>query len=126
MSSCADILVWATGVSWHFSLGLPKGRAELSEAFLSHGTSLHAPSSHQLWVVLRCLSSQVLQELVGDKSLERFRVEYEKLHRALRKSHGACWDVERVVSACAVAGFDPQQLQAAPAPDAHTQIARFG
>jgi len=33
--------------------------------------------------------SQVLQELVGDKSLERFRVEYEKLHRALRKSHGA-------------------------------------
>jgi chromosome segregation ATPase len=30
---------------------------------------------------------QVLQELVGDKSLERFRVEYEKLHRALKKSH---------------------------------------
>jgi len=29
----------------------------------------------------------VLQELVGDKSLERFRVEYEKLHRALKKSH---------------------------------------
>ena len=32
---------------------------------------------------------QVLQELVGDKSLERFRVEYEKLYRALKKSHGA-------------------------------------
>ena len=30
---------------------------------------------------------QVLTELVGDKSLERFRQEYEKLHRALRKSH---------------------------------------
>ncbi|KAJ1617385.1 hypothetical protein T492DRAFT_850127 [Pavlovales sp. CCMP2436] len=30
---------------------------------------------------------QVLQELVGDKSLERFRTEYEKLHRALKKSH---------------------------------------
>eukprot|EP00698_Gefionella_okellyi_P003771 TRINITY_DN13508_c0_g1_i1.p1 TRINITY_DN13508_c0_g1~~TRINITY_DN13508_c0_g1_i1.p1 ORF type:complete len:877 (-),score=280.18 TRINITY_DN13508_c0_g1_i1:69-2699(-) len=30
---------------------------------------------------------EVLTELVGDKSLERFRVEYEKLHRALRKSH---------------------------------------
>mmetsp|Transcript_20814 Transcript_20814/g.48084 ORF Transcript_20814/g.48084 Transcript_20814/m.48084 type:complete len:895 (+) Transcript_20814:173-2857(+) len=29
----------------------------------------------------------VLQDLVGDKSLERFRVEYEKLHRALKKSH---------------------------------------
>ena len=31
--------------------------------------------------------SQVLQELVGDKSLERFRQEYDKLHRALKKSH---------------------------------------
>ncbi|KAL1504201.1 hypothetical protein AB1Y20_010610 [Prymnesium parvum] len=30
---------------------------------------------------------EVLQELVGDKSLERFRVEYDKLHRALKKSH---------------------------------------
>mmetsp|Transcript_11726 Transcript_11726/g.15306 ORF Transcript_11726/g.15306 Transcript_11726/m.15306 type:complete len:887 (-) Transcript_11726:297-2957(-) len=30
---------------------------------------------------------EVLSELVGDKSLEKFRVEYEKLHRALRKSH---------------------------------------
>ena len=30
---------------------------------------------------------EVLTELVGDKSLERFRLEYEKLHRALKKSH---------------------------------------
>lgn len=30
---------------------------------------------------------EVLQELVGDRSLEKFRVEYEKLHRALKKSH---------------------------------------
>ena len=30
---------------------------------------------------------QVLGELMGDKSLEKFRVEYEKLHRALKKSH---------------------------------------
>ena len=30
---------------------------------------------------------EVLQELMGDKSLEKFRVEYEKLHKALRKSH---------------------------------------
>lgn len=30
---------------------------------------------------------EVLNELMGDKSLERFRVEYEKLHRALKKSH---------------------------------------
>ena len=30
---------------------------------------------------------QVLNELTGDKSLEKFRVEYEKLHRALKKSH---------------------------------------
>lgn len=30
---------------------------------------------------------EVLSELVGDKSLEKFRTEYEKLHRALKKSH---------------------------------------
>ncbi|CAE8683176.1 unnamed protein product [Polarella glacialis] len=30
---------------------------------------------------------EVLQELIGDKSLEHFRLEYEKLHRALKKSH---------------------------------------
>lgn len=32
-------------------------------------------------------AAQVLTELVGDKSLDRFRQEYEKLHRALKKSH---------------------------------------
>uniref|UniRef100_K3WJT3 Cilia- and flagella-associated protein 58 central coiled coil domain-containing protein n=1 Tax=Globisporangium ultimum (strain ATCC 200006 / CBS 805.95 / DAOM BR144) TaxID=431595 RepID=K3WJT3_GLOUD len=31
---------------------------------------------------------EVLAELAGDKSLERFRLEYEKLHRALKKSNG--------------------------------------
>eukprot|EP00929_Paragymnodinium_shiwhaense_P008461 TRINITY_DN112414_c0_g1_i1.p1 TRINITY_DN112414_c0_g1~~TRINITY_DN112414_c0_g1_i1.p1 ORF type:complete len:861 (+),score=377.43 TRINITY_DN112414_c0_g1_i1:153-2735(+) len=30
---------------------------------------------------------EVLQELIADKSLEHFRLEYEKLHRALKKSH---------------------------------------
>ena len=30
---------------------------------------------------------QVLADLEGDASLDRFRVEYEKLHRALKKSH---------------------------------------
>lgn len=30
---------------------------------------------------------EILQELVGDKSLEHFRQEYDKLHRALKKSH---------------------------------------
>jgi len=30
---------------------------------------------------------EVLNELTGDKSLEKFRVEYEKLHHALKKSH---------------------------------------
>jgi chromosome segregation ATPase len=30
---------------------------------------------------------QVLGELMGDQSLEKFRLEYEKLHRALKKSH---------------------------------------
>ena len=33
------------------------------------------------------VSLQVLQELMGDRSLERFRGEYEKLHKALKKSH---------------------------------------
>lgn len=32
---------------------------------------------------------QVLSELATDKSLERFRLEYEKLFRTLRRSHGA-------------------------------------
>lgn len=31
---------------------------------------------------------EVLAELAGDKSLERFRLEYEKLHRALKRSNG--------------------------------------
>ncbi len=30
---------------------------------------------------------EVLSNLVGDKSLEKFRLEYEKLHRALKRSH---------------------------------------
>ncbi|XP_006630821.2 cilia- and flagella-associated protein 58 [Lepisosteus oculatus] len=30
---------------------------------------------------------EVLNELMGDKSLEKFRAEYEKLHKALKKSH---------------------------------------
>ncbi|XP_041065843.1 cilia- and flagella-associated protein 58 isoform X1 [Carcharodon carcharias] len=30
---------------------------------------------------------EVLAELMGDKGLEKFRIEYEKLHRALKKSH---------------------------------------
>lgn len=30
---------------------------------------------------------EVLANLVGDKSLEKFRMEYEKLHRALKRSH---------------------------------------
>ena len=32
-------------------------------------------------------SYQVLNELVGDQSMERFRNEYEKLHRALKTSY---------------------------------------
>ncbi|XP_013394677.1 cilia- and flagella-associated protein 58 [Lingula anatina] len=30
---------------------------------------------------------EVLQELMGDKSLDKFKTEYEKLHKALKKSH---------------------------------------
>merc|ERR1719181_976310 len=40
---------------------------------------------------------EVLQELVADKSLEHFRLEYEKLHRALKKSHDS---EKRLIKKC--------------------------
>ena len=40
---------------------------------------------------------EVLQELMGDSSLEKFRLEYEKLHRALKKSHD---QEKRLVKKC--------------------------
>ena len=40
---------------------------------------------------------EVLGELVGDKSLEQFRLEYEKLHRALKKSHDS---EKRLIKKC--------------------------
>ena len=46
-------------------------------------------SSNVFLPTLITVARQVLEELVGDQSLERFRVEYEKIHRALKKSHGA-------------------------------------
>ena len=39
----------------------------------------------------------VLQELMSDKSLEKFRLEYEKLHQALRNSHES---EKKLVSKC--------------------------
>ena len=45
---------------------------------------------------------EVLTELVGDKSLERFRQEYEKLHRALKKSHDSELNSEIVSNAAKV------------------------
>lgn len=40
---------------------------------------------------------EVLNELVGDKSLERFRLEYEKLHHTLKKSHE---NEKRLIAKC--------------------------
>jgi len=40
---------------------------------------------------------EVLNELVGDKSLERFRIEYEKLHHTLKKSHE---NEKRLIAKC--------------------------
>uniref|UniRef100_H2ZK27 Cilia- and flagella-associated protein 58 central coiled coil domain-containing protein n=1 Tax=Ciona savignyi TaxID=51511 RepID=H2ZK27_CIOSA len=40
---------------------------------------------------------EVVGELMGDKTLERFRVEYEKLHKALKKSHES---EKRLMSKC--------------------------
>lgn len=47
-----------------------------------------ASRPHRNTLLTRLLAFQVLQELSGDPALEKFRKEYEKLHRALRKSHG--------------------------------------
>lgn len=41
--------------------------------------------------------SEVLQELVGDQSMEKFRKEYEKLHRALKTSYES---EKRLVKRC--------------------------
>jgi hypothetical protein len=38
----------------------------------------------------------VLQELASEKALERFRIEYEKLYKTLRKSHGNLTDIQSV------------------------------
>ena len=51
----------------------------LDNVFLSRGLDE--------FVTIMYVSLQVLQELMGDRSLERFRGEYEKLHKALKKSH---------------------------------------
>eukprot|EP00878_Enallax_costatus_P038802 GHUV01044274.1.p1 GENE.GHUV01044274.1~~GHUV01044274.1.p1 ORF type:complete len:146 (+),score=31.36 GHUV01044274.1:350-787(+) len=40
---------------------------------------------------------EVLQEIANDKGLERFRIEYEKLYRALKKSHD---NEKRLVKKC--------------------------
>ncbi|XP_069756198.1 cilia- and flagella-associated protein 58 isoform X2 [Narcine bancroftii] len=40
---------------------------------------------------------EVLNELMGDKGLEKFRLEYEKLHQALKKSHE---NEKRLMSKC--------------------------
>lgn len=40
---------------------------------------------------------EVLNELSGDKSLERFRIEYEKLHAVMKKSYD---NEKRLMSKC--------------------------
>lgn len=48
--------------------------------------------------------SQVLEQLVGDASLEKFRKEYEKLHEHLKKVRGAlCIGVCRAARHAAIA-----------------------
>ena len=51
---------------------------------MSDSAAASAPETAEFW---ESQFQDVLTELVGDKSLERFRHEYEKLHRALKKSH---------------------------------------
>ncbi|CAM9179748.1 unnamed protein product, partial [Phaeothamnion confervicola] len=51
------------------------------------GVDVEAEFASSAFEALERDFQDVLSELVGDKSLERFRLEYEKLHRALKKSH---------------------------------------
>jgi len=60
----------------HFSLG--------SQRLSTDMPGDEPPETAEFW---EAQFQDVLTELVGDKSLERFRQEYEKLHRALKKSH---------------------------------------
>eukprot|EP00794_Sanderia_malayensis_P005258 gene5258-5922_t len=60
------------------TLGLQKGTTELKEKPAIEENAFEA---------LEKDFQEVLGELLGEKSLEKFRVEYEKLHRALKKSH---------------------------------------
>eukprot|EP00920_Eleutheroschizon_duboscqi_P033871 GHVT01081314.1.p2 GENE.GHVT01081314.1~~GHVT01081314.1.p2 ORF type:complete len:389 (-),score=76.31 GHVT01081314.1:1954-3120(-) len=46
---------------------------------------------------------EVLQELVGEKSLEHFRLEYEKLHKALKLSHES---ERRLIKKCRELNFE--------------------
>jgi hypothetical protein len=55
----------------------------LLRTFSRRNRSVHGPHD------VPPLVPQVLTDLAGDKSLERFRIEYEKLYRTLKKSHGA-------------------------------------
>ncbi len=63
--------------------GTFKRSAASMHLFFVRCLEIHTTSLMKLSV----LCNQVLQELMGDRSLEKFRVEYEKLHRALKKSH---------------------------------------
>ena len=59
---------------------------------------------------------QVLSELQRDNSLERFRTEYEKLFKAVRKSHG-----ERTSKRCTVTAI--HQTTNFPIADVTAQLA---
>lgn len=59
--------------------GDKQSSADTFDEIAAFDTEAFSKSEHEF--------QQVLTELVGDKSLDRFRVEYEKLHRALKKSH---------------------------------------
>jgi myosin heavy subunit len=66
------------------------GEEDQAQALLSKegkGGDAHPPLDSTAFDALERDFQDVLSELVGDKSLERFRLEYEKLHRALKKSH---------------------------------------
>lgn len=65
------------------------GSAEIPTGFSTKDLSSCGSTSKQRYHTQSSPDLQVIRELTGDQTLDRFRVEYEKLFKAVKKSHGA-------------------------------------
>jgi chromosome segregation ATPase len=71
--------------------------SDLKKATMTEDFETDLQSSMSAFEALERDFQEVLSELMGDQSLEKFRLEYEKLHRALKKSHD---QEKRLVKKC--------------------------